>query len=165
MKKENRADALYRQTHPHKSQITVPTALFALNLCAQEVAIYCYLLFLQSRARHVCHPSYTDIGQNLGMSANTVAKYVRALEDKHLIATKRTSITAKRGAKLNGALQYQILPIADAVRYNHEKLVLWAAAENESRVVRKILKRQEEMREAVLASAAAADDERRDEAM
>ena len=55
------------------------------------------------------------------MSRNTVCKYVRALEEKELIATEPTNVFTKKGEKLNGNLLYTILPIEQAKKYFHEQ--------------------------------------------
>lgn len=58
-----------------------------------------------------CHPSYATIGKAVGMSNNTVRKYVQELEERGLIRTERTSIITRDGRKQNGSLLYTILPI------------------------------------------------------
>ena len=47
----------------------------------------------------------------VGMSNNTVRKYVQELEERGLIRTERTSIITRDGRKQNGSLLYTILPI------------------------------------------------------
>ena len=49
------------------------------------------------------------------MSENTVAKYVRQLEEKGLIYTEPTIVQSKDGKPLNGNLLYTIRPIQGAV--------------------------------------------------
>ena len=48
------------------------------------------------------------------MSRNTVSKYVKSLETKHLITTVPTTVCTKDGRKRNGSLLYTILPIEQA---------------------------------------------------
>ena len=55
--------------------------------------------------------SYRTIGEAVGMSVNTVRKYVTELEDRGLIRTERTIVTTRDGRTLNGCLRYYILPI------------------------------------------------------
>ncbi|MEI3086361.1 MAG: helix-turn-helix domain-containing protein [Oscillospiraceae bacterium] len=43
-----------------------------------------------------CYPSYKTIGHAIGMSENTVAKYVRQLEEKGLIYTEPTMVREQR---------------------------------------------------------------------
>ena len=64
-----------------------------------------------SRRTYQCHPSYATIGKAVGMSNNTVRKYVQELEERGLIVTERTSIITRDGRKQNGSLLYTILPI------------------------------------------------------
>ena len=59
------------------------------------------------------------------MSRNTVAKYVRQLEEKGLIRTERTTVTLKDGRKRNGSL----LPPEQAVeQFNRQQLAKAEAA-------------------------------------
>ena len=51
------------------------------------------------------------------MSANTVAKYIRQLEEKRLIDTESTKVRTKAGVVRNGNLRYTIRPIQEAVNY------------------------------------------------
>ena len=91
-----------------------------LDLCAGEVAIYVYLMYREDRETYKCHPSYTTIGDALQMSKNTVAKYVRMLEKKHLIKTRYTTFD-HNGKCVNGNLEYTILPICEAIKIFDEK--------------------------------------------
>lgn len=59
--------------------------------------------------------SYPTIAKKLGISVNTVAKYVAALEEHGLIRTEHTEIITKDGHKRNGCLRYTILPIKNAL--------------------------------------------------
>ena len=75
------------------------------------IAVYGYLLRIEDRRTYQCHPSYATIGKAVGMSRNTVRKYVQELEERGLIRTERTSIITQDGRKQNGSLLYTILPI------------------------------------------------------
>ena len=55
------------------------------------------------------------------MSANTVAKYIRQLENKHLIDVEPTKVRTKTGEVRNGTLRFTIRPIQEAVNYKLEK--------------------------------------------
>ena len=55
------------------------------------------------------------------MSRNTVAKYVRSLEEKGLIRTEPTVVRSKDGRLLNGNLLYTICPIQAAVEAFYER--------------------------------------------
>ena len=76
---------------------------------------------------------YRTIGDAVGMSRNTVCKYVRSLEEKGLIRTERTSIVLKNGRKRNGSLLYTLLPWRQAVEqfHQHQLSVAEAAAERQ----------------------------------
>lgn len=60
------------------------------------------------------------------MSHNTVSKYVKSLEIKHLIATEPTTVYTKDGQKRNGTLLYTILPIEQASKYYLDKQIVRA---------------------------------------
>lgn len=104
----------------------LPNQIFSLGLCSGEIAVYAYLMFCEDRKTHQCHPSYKTIGQAIGVSKNTVKKYVDSLVDKQLITTEPTSVITSKGEKRNGNLRYTILPIQEAVDHfhNQQKLML-----------------------------------------
>ena len=63
---------------PDKNYFKVPNEVFHIGLSYPEISIYCYLLSIEDRETYQCYPSYKTIGKALGMSENTVSKYVRA---------------------------------------------------------------------------------------
>ena len=96
---------------PNKHYYLVPNEVFNFGLSSHEIAVYNYLLRCEDRRTYQCHPSYATIGKAVGMSNNTVRKYVQELEERGLIRTERTSIITRDGRKQNGSLLYTILPI------------------------------------------------------
>ncbi len=102
----------------------LPNAIFSLGLTANELAVYSYLLYCEDRETYQCYPSYKKIGQAISLSPNTVAKCVRALEDKGLITTEPTKISAANGTPRNGTLRYTILPIQSALDSYNERQAL-----------------------------------------
>ena len=96
---------------PDKNYFKVPNEVFHIGLSYPEISIYCYLLSIEDRETYQCYPSYKTIGKALGMSENTVSKYVRSLEEKGLIRTEPTMVRSKDGRPLNGNLLYTIRPI------------------------------------------------------
>ncbi len=58
-----------------------------------------------------CHPSYSTIGEAVGMSNNTVKKYVDTLERKGLIHTEHTTVRTRDGRTHNGSLLYTLQPL------------------------------------------------------
>ena len=99
----------------------MPNEIFSLGLAAGEIAVYAYLMYCEDRKTFQCHPSYTTIGRAVGLSKNTVKKYVDGLIEKLLITTEPTSIVTKNGQKHNGTLLYTIRPIQEAVEYDYEQ--------------------------------------------
>ena len=99
----------------------LPNNIFNLDLCAEEIAVYAFILRMENRRTYTCFPSYKTIGRALKMSKNTVAKYVHSLADKRLIELEQTSVTDKNGKKRNGNLNYKVLPISVAVQDFYER--------------------------------------------
>ena len=109
----------YPKRDPIKNYIPLPNEVFSLGLSSGELAVYSYLMYRENRKTYQCHPSYKTIGKAVGMSQNTVRKYVLALEDRGLIYTEPTSITTRDGRKRNGSLLYTIRPIQEALDVFH----------------------------------------------
>ena len=100
---------------PNKNYFMVPNEIFSVGLDYREISLYTYLLRCENRKTYQCWPSYKTIGHAIGMSENTVAKYVQQLEKKGLIRTEQTVIRSKDGKPLNGNLLYTICPIQAAI--------------------------------------------------
>lgn len=96
---------------PIKNYFPLPNEIFSLGLSAGAIAVYGFLLHREDRRTYQCVASYRTIGEAVGMSVNTVRKYVTELEDRGLIRTERTIVTTRDGRTLNGCLRYYILPI------------------------------------------------------
>ena len=106
---------------PDKNYFKVPNEVFHIGLSYPEISIYCYLLSIEDRETYQCYPSDKTIGKALGMSENTVSKYVRSLEAKRLIRTEPTMVRSKDDRPLNGNLIYTIRPIQAAVELFYER--------------------------------------------
>lgn len=106
---------------PIKNYFPVPNEIFNIGLDYREISLYSYLLRIEDRETFQCYPSYKTIGRAIGMSENTVAKYVRSLEDKGLIYTEPTMVQSRDGRPLNGNLRYTIRPIQGAVEAFYER--------------------------------------------
>ena len=102
----------------------LPNEIFSLGLSTGEIAVYAYLMYCEDRKTFQCHPSYKTIGKAVGMSKNTVKKYVDGLIEKGLITVEPTAVITKNGVKRNGNLLYTIRPIEDAAAYYYEKQML-----------------------------------------
>ncbi len=89
----------------------LPKCIFRLGLESGEILVYTYLMYCEDRNTFQCHPSYTTIGDAVGMTVNTVRKYVESLERKGLIYTERTTVRTKDGRAHNGSLRYTLQPI------------------------------------------------------
>ena len=101
----------------------MPNAVFSLGLKPGELAVYSYLMYIEDRRTLQCYPSYGTIGKAVGMSGNTVAKYVRALEEKGLIRTEPTTVPGAKGWPRNGTLLYTVQPIKIARERSIERQI------------------------------------------
>ena len=110
-----------QKQEPYKNYFPVHNRIFYLGLCAEEIAIYLYLVRCEDKITYSCYPSHSTIGESIGRSANTVQKYVKQLEKKRFITTEPTRIKAKNGRYCNGSLRYTIRPIQDAVEYRYQQ--------------------------------------------
>ena len=98
----------------------VPNVIFSLGLDGGEILVYLYLMYCEDRKTFQCYPGYKTIGSAVGMSVNTVRKYVQSLEKKRLITTEWTMVRTKSGKAHNGTLKYTIRPIQEAIDYYEE---------------------------------------------
>ena len=89
----------------------MPNEVFLLGLSPGELVVYSYLKRCEDRRTHRCWPSYKTIGKAVGMSDNTVRKYVLKLEERGLITAEPTSRFDSEGRKRNGNLLYTMHPI------------------------------------------------------
>ena len=104
-----------------KNCFPVPNILLDMDLPASAVAVYLYLLRSADRKTDQCHPSEATIAKRLHLSRNTVAKYVRLLEERGLIITEHTKIITKNGIKKNGNLLYTIITLQKVMEQHYEQ--------------------------------------------
>ena len=117
----------------------VPNGIFCLGLSSGEIAVYAYLLRCENRKTFQCYPSYKTIGNAVGMSKNTVKKYVDSLIEKQLITADPTSVITQKGEKRNGNLRYTIRPIAEALEQYYEQQLIRLHEETRHQAVLKKL--------------------------
>ena len=84
----------------------LPNEIFSLGLSTGEIAVYAYLMYCEDRKNFQCHPSYRTIGNAVGMSKNTVKKYVDSLIEKQLINEKidqgyKILLARQEGSRIN----------------------------------------------------------------
>lgn len=132
----------WQKPDPVKNYYPVPKVICQLGLSPGEIAVYSFLLFCEDRKTYQCYPSYRTIGEAVGMSRNTVCKYVRSLEEKGLIRTERTTVTLKDGRKRNGSLLYTLLPWRQAVEQFYQRQLAMAEAATERQRVQEKLAAQ-----------------------
>ena len=112
---------MYGARDTKKYYFTLPNQIFDLGLHPTAISIYSYLLRIEDRRTYQCITSYSTISEKLGISTNTVSKYVAQLEEQGLIRTEHTEIIRRDGMKRNGCLRYHILPIRHAMELYHRR--------------------------------------------
>ena len=124
---------------------SLPNEVFLLGMSAGELAVYSFLKRCENRKTHQCWPSIKTIGQAVGMSENTVRKYLRRLEERELITTEPTEVVTKTGEKRNGNLLFTLRSIGEVIddHYASQLEELELAAERQR--VAKLLREQESL--------------------
>ncbi len=110
----------YPKTDPVKDYIPMPKQITRLGLNSAEIAVYTCLMDFENRKTFQCYQSYKTIGKAIGMSVNTVKKYVDSLVEKKLITVEPTKVRLKSRKVRNGNLLYTIRPIGEAVEYYYQ---------------------------------------------
>lgn len=116
---------------------TLPNEIFLLNLPPSTFVACVYLLLIEDRKTHTCHPSCNTISTATGMSKNTVIKSIGTLFEKHLIAIEHSHYLDQRGMKWNGNNLYTILPMQRAMDVFHQRQLCQLEAEAHHRKLRR----------------------------
>lgn len=110
-----------RRSPAEGNYFMVPNSVLYMDLSGGEILLYACLLYYEDRRTHTCYPSFREIGERIGMSKNTVMKYLRSLEKRGLVETEQTLVRTKSGEVHNGTLKYHITPIAPIKKAYDEK--------------------------------------------
>lgn len=116
-----RSLALNNQCITSEKFFTLPNELFLLKLSPSAFVVYAYLLLIEDRRTHTCHPSYNTIATATGLAKNTAMKSINTLLEVGLIAVEYSSYFDKRGMKWKGNNLYTILPVRSAVDMFHRQ--------------------------------------------
>lgn len=116
---------------------TLPNEIFLLNLPPSAFMVYAYLLLIEDRKTHACHPSYNTISTATGMSKNTVIKSIGILLEKHLVMMEHSQYLDQRGLKWNSNNLYTILPTQRAVEAFHQRQLCHLELETQRRKLRR----------------------------
>ena len=98
-----------------KKFFTLPNEVFLLRLSPSAFVVYAYLLLIENRRTHTCHPSYNTIATATGLAKNTAMKSINTLLEVGLIAVESSRYFDKRGMKWKGNNLYTILPMRAAM--------------------------------------------------
>ena len=143
----------------HRGFFVMPNEVFQLGLSTGAIATYGYLMSCENRRRgdkdrYTCYPSYKTIGDAIGRSERSVAKYVQELDEAGFVSTEQTQVTTKDGRRWNGNLKFTMLPVEHAVALFHERQLAAYDAKLETgvRKKRKAMQKAERSRERKRAS-------------
>ena len=100
---------------------TLPNEVFLVNLSPSAFMIYAYLLLIEDRRTHTCHPSYNTIAAATGLAKNTAMKSIGTLLEMSLITVEPSSYFDKHGMKWKGNNLYTILPVRLAADAFHQR--------------------------------------------
>ena len=132
-----RKEKIHRE--PAKNYFPLPNGIYQLGLSAGAIVVYGYMLYVENRETYQCHASYATIGSAVGMSRNTVCKYVQELERRGFILTERTTIITQDGRIQNGSLRYTILPIQLVIEQFYQEQFKAADLAREQQRIEKIM--------------------------
>ncbi|OUQ76276.1 helix-turn-helix domain-containing protein [Flavonifractor sp. An100] len=121
----------------------LPNELFQLGLDYGELAVYSFLKRCKNRKTHQCWPSIKTIGEAVGMSENTVRKYIRQLEERGLITTEPTEVITKSSGRRNGNLLFTRRPIGEVIDQHYDRQLAELELATERQRVAKLLRARE----------------------
>ena len=124
-----------------KKFFTLPNEVFLLRLPPSAFMVYAYLLLIEDRRTHTCHPSYNTIATATNLVKNTAMKSVSTLLEMGLIAVEPSSYFDKRGMKWKGNTLYTTLPVRAAVDTFHQRQLRQLELDVERR---RVIRRQQE---------------------
>ena len=133
--------ALNNQYITSEKFFTLPNEVFLLRLPPSAFMVYAYLLLIEDRRTHTCHPSYNTIATATGLAKNTVMKSIGTLLEMGLITVESSSYFDKRGMKWKGNNLYTILPVRAAVDTFHQRQLRQLELDVERR---RVIRRQQE---------------------
>ena len=122
---------------------SLPNELFQLGLDYGELAVYSFLKRCENRKTHQCWPSIRTIGEAVGMSENTVRKYIRRLEERGLITTEPTEVITKASGRRNGNLLFTLRPIGEVIDQYYDRQLEELELATERQRVAKLLRERE----------------------
>ena len=115
----------------------LPNELFQLGLDYGELAVYSFLKRCENRKTH------QTIGEAVGMSENTVRKYIRQLEERGLITTEPTEVITKSSGRRNGNLLFTLRPIGEVIDQHYDRQLAELELATERQRVAKLLRARE----------------------
>ncbi len=120
---------------------SLPNEVFLLWLPPFAFVVYAYLLLIEDRRTHTCHPSYNTIATATGLAKNTTMKSVNTLLEMGLITVEPSSYFDKRRMKWKGNNLYTIQSMRLAADAFHQRQLRQLELDTERR---RVLRQQAE---------------------
>ena len=122
---------------------SLPNEIFQLGLNAGELSVYSFLRRCENHRTHQCWPSIKTIGEAVGMSENTVRKYIHRLEERGLITTEPTEVITKSSGRRNGNLLFTLRSIGEMINDHYARQLAELELSAERQRVAKLLRERE----------------------
>ena len=122
---------------------SLPNEIFQLGLNAGDLSVYSFLRRCENHRTHQCWPSIRTIGEAVGMSENTVRKYIHRLEDRGLITTEPTEVITKSSGRRNGNLLFTLRSIGEMINDHYARQLAELELSAERQRVAKLLRERE----------------------
>jgi len=116
---------------------TLPNEIFLLSLLSSAFIVYAYLLLIEDRRTHTCHPSYNTIAAATALSKNTTMKSIGVLLEMGLITVKPSCYFDQHGVKWKDNNLYTILPTRTAAEEFHQRQLYQLELDAERRRIRR----------------------------
>ena len=104
-----------------KNFFSLPNEIFLLKFPPSASMVYAYLLLIEDRKTHACHPSYNTIAAETGLSKSIALKSINVLLEARLITVEPSSYYDRSGMKWKGNNLYTIVPIHSVVNIFHQR--------------------------------------------
>ncbi len=122
---------------------SLPNEIFQLGLNAGDLSVYSFLRRCENHRTHQCWPSIRTIGEAVGMSENTVRKYIHRLEERGLITTEPTEVITKSSGRRNGNLLFTLRSIGEMINDHYARQLAELELSAERQRVAKLLRERE----------------------
>ena len=118
---------------------TIENIIFSFDLKPGEFVVYAYLRRCSNVKTGQAWPSYQTIADAVNISRTSVARHVKALEEKGLLITEPTYWFDRSGSKMNGRRLFTLPPLSEVVENTIQRKIQEMEAHLERERVQKKL--------------------------